>query len=207
MRAAPPESPPTGPRSAMPTRDYIQRRREEVEQGKEADEPGPIKRDVNAVLRAWHWIANHLMWVGTSLPPTPDKSFGLIAVNLSPFGFQILYQSVMNVAGDTKEALLKCVLLRDAAGGWKRPEPNTAGQFCDRSLAKCAGSIKLCGVSRLSRPVAPQNARVNSLKSHSNHSPAHLRPAARTTAPSRSWSDRREARWPTSLCVSLGWAW
>ena len=50
------------------------------------------------------------MWVGTSLPPTPDKSFGLIAVNLSPFGFQILYQSVMNVAGDTKEGLLKCVL-------------------------------------------------------------------------------------------------
>ena len=92
MRAAPPESPPTGPRSARPTRDYIQRRREEVEQGKEADEPGPIKRDVNAVLRAWHWIANHLMWVGTSLPPTPDKSFGLIAVNLSPFGFQLLYQ-------------------------------------------------------------------------------------------------------------------
>ena len=92
------------------------------------------------------------MWVGTSLPPTPDKSFGLIAVNLSPFGFQILYQSVMNVAGDTKEGLLKCVLLRDAAGGWKRPEPNTAGQFCDRSLAKCAGSIKLCGVSRLIAP-------------------------------------------------------
>lgn len=152
MRAAPPESPPTAPRSAKPTRDYIQRRREEVEQGKEADEPGPIKRDVNVVLRAWHWIANHLMWVGTSLPPTPDKSFGLIAVNLSPFGFQILYQSVMNVAGDTKEGLLKCVLLRDAAGGWKRPEPNTVGQFCDRSLAKCAGSIKLCGVSRLIAP-------------------------------------------------------
>jgi len=118
-----------------PDKKFVKERRAEENKDGATEE----KSSSNPIQTCWAWVSKNLGWIGTG------KNYGLIAVNVSPGGVPVLYESVMNMAGDYKEGLLKCVFFKDAAGPWKGDtDPNPVGKICN-TAAKYVGSLKLFG--------------------------------------------------------------